>query len=144
MLSKNQRDASLNKLMLVLTVNKLFLTRRRMVTSIKKLILLSLTSQKNWIKLNLMHSSQLMEQLNLANLRFSTTELAEALDTFNMKTKIAHKPQSKLLTTLNKDQTNKLSKSTFNKLKIPEKQPMLPNSQTCLLATYQKTLLLNN
>ena len=112
-----------------------------MVTLIKKLILLSLTSQKNWIKLNSIHSSQLMEQLNLANLRFSTMALAEALVTFNLITRIAHKPQSKLLTTLNKDQTNKSSKSTFNKLKIPEKQLMLPNSQTCLSATYQKALL---
>ena len=55
-----------------------------------------------------------MEQLSPANLKYSTMEQAEDLVIFNMKTKIAHKPQSKPSTTLNKDHLNRLFKSTFN------------------------------
>lgn len=55
-----------------------------------------------------------MEQLNPANLKYSTTEQAEDLAIFNMTTKKAHKPQSKPSTTLNKEHPNRLFKSTFN------------------------------
>jgi hypothetical protein len=51
-----------------------------------------------------------MEQLNPANLKYSKTDQAEDLVTFSMKTKIALKQQSKLLTTLHKDHPNKLFK----------------------------------
>jgi hypothetical protein len=68
-------------------------------------------------------------------------EQAEDSDTSNMKIKIAHKLQSKHSTTLNKEHPNRLFKSTSNKLKIPELQPMYKNSQICSSATYQKTLL---
>lgn len=51
-----------------------------------------------------------MEQLNHANLKFLTTVLAEDLDTFNTKIKIALKQLSKPLTTLNKEHQNKLFK----------------------------------
>jgi len=141
MLLKKQRDAWLNKPMLWSTVNKLFLTRRRTETLIKKPILLSLTSQKNWINQPLTNFSQLTEQSNPANLRYSTMDQAEDSDTSNSKIKIALKQLSKLWTTLNKELLNKLSKSTFNRPKIPELPPMSKNSQTCSSATYQKTLL---
>jgi hypothetical protein len=55
-----------------------------------------------------------MEQLNPANLKYSTTDQAEDLATSNMKIKKAHKQQSKPSTTLNKEHPNKLFKSTFN------------------------------
>jgi len=72
-----------------------------------------------------------MEQLNPANLKFSMMDQAEDSVTFNMITKIAHKQLSKPSTTLNKEHPNRLFKSTFNKLKIPELPLMSPNSLIC-------------
>lgn len=85
-----------------------------------------------------------MEQLNPANSKYSTTEQAEDLVTFNMRIKIALQPQSKLSTTLSKDHPNKSFKSIPIVEKILELPQMSLNSQICSFPIYQKTLLTIN